>query len=99
MSVSDVPDYPPGTKRASDTAKSRGRQPHYEFRGLNKATDEKAQVGVAWINDDGSIRVKLNPFIVLTAGPDLILTLFTIEGRRNDKPLQRNDHSDDSAPF
>jgi len=56
--------------------KPKGSRPDWEFRFLNKATDEKGQVGVGWNNADGSIRVKLNTRVVLEAGPDCILTLF-----------------------
>ncbi|CAK0777750.1 hypothetical protein CCP3SC15_580017 [Gammaproteobacteria bacterium] len=57
-------------------AQVRGRTPEWDLRFLNKATDEKGSVGAAWNNEDGSIRIKLNTCVVLSAGPDCILTLF-----------------------
>lgn len=54
----------------------KGGQPDWDFRFLDKSTDEKGQVGVAWTNADGSIRIKLNTRVVLEGGPSCILTLF-----------------------
>jgi hypothetical protein len=55
---------------------TRGRTPDWEFRYLNKDTEERGQVGAAWTNDDGSIRVKLNPCVVLRGGAEYVFTLF-----------------------
>lgn len=54
-----------------------GRKPDYHVHAMDKRTDEKSRVGAAWANPDGSIRVVLNPFVVLAAGPNLVITLFT----------------------
>ena len=60
------------------------RLPDYEFKALNKRTDERNKVGAAWINDaTGSIRIKLDAFIKLEASDDLVLTLFKIEPTRS----------------
>lgn len=53
-----------------------GRKPDYSVNAMNKRTDEKSRIGAAWVNPDGSIRIVLNPFVVLTAGPDLVITAF-----------------------
>jgi len=59
-----------------------GRKPEYRLKALNKATDEKNRnVGAAWVNDDGSISIDVEPFVVLYGGKDLVLTLFP-EGKR-----------------
>lgn len=52
------------------------RKPDYRVAALNKKTDEKSNVGAAWKNPDGSIAVVVNPFVVLTGGPQLLITLF-----------------------
>lgn len=77
--------------------KPKGRSPDWDFRALNKHTDEKSKVGVAWSNQDGSIRLKLNPFTVLTAGPDLVLTLFKDTGNYHGKA--RTTEAEDEIPF
>lgn len=53
-----------------------GRKPDYRMHALKKGTDEKNRVGGAWANEDGSISIRLDAFVVLQADPDLVLTLF-----------------------
>lgn len=78
----------------------KGRMPDWELRYLNKDTDEKGQVGAAWTNDDGSIRIKLNPRVVLEAGPDCVLTLFVWQDNPNKKlKAQISQEELDSIPF
>jgi len=55
------------------------RKPDYWFNALDKDTNQKAKVGAAWKNADGSISVDLNAFTVLSARRSLVLTLFPIE--------------------
>ena len=43
-----------------------GRQPDYRVRAMNKETDGRTEVGAAWTNEDGSIRVVINPYITLS---------------------------------
>lgn len=73
---------------------SKGRLPDYAVHAMNKATDEKARVGGAWKNEDGSIFVKLDNFVQLIGSNNLVITLFvndrrskaTIEGSADDGP-------------
>lgn len=59
------------------TTMSKGRKPDYRVAAMLKSTDQKSQVGAAWINEDGSIAVVLNEFTVLPpGGKDLLITLF-----------------------
>lgn len=58
------------------------RKPDYRVAALDKTTDEKNNIGGAWLNDDGSIAVVLNPFIVLTARKSLLITLFPEKGTK-----------------
>lgn len=57
------------------------RKPDFWFKAMNKNTNQKAKVGAAWQNQDGSISIDLNPFVVLSApvATDLVLTLFPID--------------------
>lgn len=64
--------------------------PHWDLRFLNKRTDEKGQVGVAWNNDDGSIRIRLNTAVVLQGNADHILTLFPPRDRQVSVEKQPN---------
>lgn len=56
--------------------KPTSRKPEYKLKAMNKFNDEKAEVGAAWLNEDGSISVVLNPFVVLKRKKSLVLTLF-----------------------
>lgn len=63
-----------------------GRKPDYVVKamqqfvtGTSEVADMKGKVGAAWINSDGSISIDLNAFVVLTAHPDLHITLFPTE--------------------
>lgn len=68
-------------------AQERGRWPDYRVHAMNKATDEKSKVGAGWSNQDGSIAIRLDPFVVLTAGRDLVITMFPVseEDKKNDR--------------
>jgi hypothetical protein len=80
-----------------------GRQPDYRLAALNKRTDEKGNnIGAAWINDNGSISIRLDSFVVLTGSKDLVLTLFKADDRPRGQRLQESipEHDpDDGPPF
>ncbi len=52
------------------------RKPDYRVAAMNKVTDAKNNVGGGWLNGDGSIAIVIDPFIVLSGGKDLLITLF-----------------------
>jgi len=63
------------------------RPPDFKLKAMNKATNEKSpKVGAAWKNTDGSISIDLDAFVILTASPDLVLTLFPNEPYVPKKP-------------
>lgn len=89
-----------------------GRKPDYTLSALDKTTGEKNVVGAAWRNSDGSIRIKINAFVVLPGGSNTVLTLFDVEetarkfgrgGKQGPaKPPHRDDEdavSADGLPF
>lgn len=57
------------------------RKPDYQLSYLNKTTEEKGVIGCGWQNDNGSISVKLNPLVVMQAGPSVVFTLFPVAGK------------------
>lgn len=58
-----------------------GRKPDFWVKAMNKATNEKRKIGGAWMNvDDGSVSIAIDPFTVISASPDLVITLFPITG-------------------
>jgi hypothetical protein len=83
--------------------KPQGNRPDWDLRYLNKETDEKGSVGVAWNNADGSIRIKLNPRVTLVGEPSCILTLFKPRdgGKLTDRPFERqlSQQEIDDKPF
>ena len=57
------------------------RTPDYNVKVLDKATNEKGRIGAGWINEDGSISIVLNTFVVITSSPNLVITLFSNDGK------------------
>jgi len=49
---------------------------------MSKARSEKSLVGAAWKNPNGSISVKIDPFVILQGGADLLVTLFPVTERK-----------------
>lgn len=53
------------------------RTPDYIVGAINKRTDDRQpKIGAAWVNEDGTITVALDPFVVLPGGKDTLITLF-----------------------
>lgn len=88
-----------------------GKPPDYNVSAVVRDTAIKGNVGVAWKQDDGRISIKLHAFVVLTAGPDLFISLFPRDdGPREDgKPgartrpgsrtREKQEDMDDDIPF
>lgn len=55
------------------------RRPDYRIAALNKETDAKGNIGVAWKNEDGSIGVVFNPFVTVPVGNNFVITMFPNE--------------------
>lgn len=52
------------------------RKPDFRVAAMDKTTDAKNNIGGAWLNEDGSIAVIIDPFIVLNGSRNLLITLF-----------------------
>lgn len=78
------------------------RKPDYYVAAMNSHVRGR-RIGGAWINDDGSIQVKLDPFIHLNNDDgSLQVRLFkTQEGavRSSARPASSADGIDDDIPF
>lgn len=57
-------------------AEKKPRIPDYKLKALDKSTGQTNEVGAAWENENGSIAIRLNLYIVLHHNPNLVLTLF-----------------------
>lgn len=54
-----------------------GRKPDYDLGILDKENDIKqSRAGAAWLNEDGSISINIDPFVVIPPGRHILLTLF-----------------------
>ena len=57
-----------------------GRKPDFVLKARrvksSRADNGKGRIGVAWLNDNGSISIDLDPFIVLSSVEELQITLF-----------------------
>lgn len=63
------------------------RKPDYDLSLMDKKSGRKnPNAGGAWLNDDGSINIQVNPFINITDNPDMVITLFP----RNAPPADRD---------
>ena len=73
-------------------AKAKGRRPDYNVNAWNHNTDEKGRIGAAWANDDGTIGVKLNPFVRLDLSDDIQIMLFP-----RDSPEEFTDDNEEAS--
>ena len=58
---------------------SKARPPDYRVKALDKTTDEGHSVGGAWVNENGSITIVLDRYVVLPGGSNTLITLFPVE--------------------
>jgi len=55
------------------------RSPDYNVTALDKDSDERARIGAAWNNPDGSISIRLNHFITLRSTSSLLIALWPVD--------------------
>jgi hypothetical protein len=80
-----------------------GRRPDYRLSVIDKTNSKrKGYVGVAWLNEGGSIGITFNPGVVLGLDPNLAITLFPIleEGTGPRKlPIKPGEQDEGDIPF
>lgn len=54
----------------------KAKKPTHRLKFLNKATEERGEIGAGWADDAGNITLVLNPMVTLRQSKDLVLTLF-----------------------
>lgn len=54
------------------------RRPDFNLSVLDRETEYKGYIGVAWKMPDGSISIKLNPYVVINNDRPLLVKLFPI---------------------
>lgn len=58
-----------------------GRKPDYKIKATtrpNVAPKREGVIGCAWVNEDGSLSIKIDPFVTVSGGDDLIITAFPV---------------------
>ena len=63
--------------------------PAWELRFLDKSTEHRGKIGVGWNNEDGSIRIKLNPLVHVQENKDLVMTLFPYREGPRETPVTK----------
>lgn len=65
------------------------RRPDYSLAAMNKETGERNnKIGAAWKNSDGSLTIRIDPFVVLQGSSVLTLRLFPINADPHDDPTE-----------
>lgn len=72
------------------TNQNHNNRPQYRLKAYHKPTGNRGEVGAAWVNDDGSLTLKLNPCVVLTYDSNIVLTLFPVEEPKPFPPKKDN---------
>lgn len=52
------------------------RKPDFIIRAKNKNGTQKGEIGAAWLNEDGSLFLKFNPYVVVPVGDDFAIAAF-----------------------
>lgn len=52
------------------------RNPDYILKAMDKITSEKQRIGAAWLEQDRSLTIKIDRFIVISGQHDAIIKLF-----------------------
>lgn len=61
------------------------RKPDYRIRALCKSNNVSAEIGTAYKEEGGRIRVWFNPFVNVPTGPDFVISFFP-ENKYPDRP-------------
>lgn len=76
------------------------KKPDYSVGALDKTRDvRQPKVGVAWKNENGTITIALDPFVVLRGGPELVVTLFPADTPWTARGPAKSKPSNEGTPF
>ena len=67
------------TSNAQSNGRSPGkpRKPDFHVWAADTRANISGDIGAAWINEDGTIHIKLNPFVVIDTGvQDMVVKLY-----------------------
>ena len=71
-------------------------KPDYSIGAIDKTRDLRHPIiGAAWKNKDGTINIRLDPFIQLCGGPETVITLFPSKDRH---AVHRHDYEEVEIP-
>ena len=60
-----------------------GRKPDYRIAAMNKVTDEKGNIGAAWVNPEGTISLVFDPWVVVPRGKEIVITMFPNKDKKD----------------
>lgn len=73
-----------------------GRPPEYRLRAFNKVTGKATNVGAGWANENGSVTIVLDPFVVLKQRAAFSFHLYKTDAPVR-KPREKTDDGADGA--
>lgn len=59
-----------------------GRKPDYKLMAKDATIDKWIKVGAAWVNENGSVSIDLDPFVVLRGQDHLSLALYPNDDKK-----------------
>lgn len=60
------------------TAK-KGRTPDFQVKAMNKENNRSHRIGAAWLNDNGTLSIDIDEFVVISGRDRPVITLFPWE--------------------
>lgn len=81
---------------------AKSRKPDYRIWVTSPDSKIRGTIGGAWLNEDGSLNLKLDPCVVLGLIPGMTIKLFPSDSappEREPAGQPEREHSDDDIPF
>ena len=78
--------------------KEKARKPDYNLWAIIPDETSKGKIGAAWINDDDSIFIKLNPFIVLSQIENPTIKLFPNDDKYEERQAAKKEKAEKRPP-
>lgn len=75
-----------------------GRKPDYNLVVYDKTTEGRTQAGAAWVQQDGSISITINPCVMLPSDRNLSIKLFPNEHQDEPEQGRKNRYTRQPAP-
>lgn len=67
------------------------RQPDYRLWAIAEDESSKGTCGAGWLNDDGSVSIKLNPCVVLEQSRGMTIKLYPVDRQPGSRKKEETD--------